>query len=273
MAIVNAAPDSFWKGSIVSGELSAVAKPRLEALLAEGPDIIDIGGQSTRPGSERIGSSEEIRRVLPLIGIIRDLDPSLPITVDTYHSSVAQAALRAGADGINDISAGRYDPELPAVVRTFGCGYVLMHMQGTPETMQSHPHYDDCVGEVEAFLREQLGQLAVRGIEQERIAIDPGIGFGKRLRDNVELLRAAPRLAQLGHPVLYGVSRKRFIEAACAELPEPARPADASDRLPGTLGVTWELLNRGVMLHRVHDVAAARQLFALWEALRDQARD
>jgi dihydropteroate synthase len=268
MAIVNAAPDSFYASSVVEIGVEAELIRRIEALLAEGPHIVDVGGQSTRPGSERIGPAEELRRVLPVIAVLRELAPELPITVDTYHSAVAREALAAGADGVNDISAGRLDPELLEVVAHSGCGYVLMHMQGTPETMQARPHYEDCVAEVEAFLVDGLEGIASRGILREKVAIDPGIGFGKRLRDNVELLRAAPRLARLGHPLLYGVSRKRFIEAACADLPVATKPGNAEQRLPGTLGVTWQLLNDGVMLHRLHDVAAARQLFAVWEALQ-----
>ena len=142
-----------------------------------------------------------------------------------------------------------------------------MHMQGTPDTMQAAPHYTDCVGEVEQFLAERLAEAQRRGIARERIALDPGIGFGKRLQDNLDLLNAAERLAQLGQPLLYGVSRKSFILKACAALPEAARPVEAAQRLPGTMGVTWHLLGKGVLLHRLHDVAAARQVFALWTAL------
>jgi dihydropteroate synthase len=168
---------------------------------------------------------------------------------------------------VNDISAGRLDPALLDVVAQAQCGYVLMHMQGTPETMQNNPQYSDCANEVESFLREQLAALEARGIARERVVLDPGIGFGKRLQDNLDLLNAAPRLAGLGCPLLYGVSRKRFIAAACEELPEAARPVDSEQRLAGTSAVTWHLLNHGVMLHRLHDVATARQVFALWEAL------
>lgn len=267
MAIVNAAPDSFHAGSIVDSELPAVLRPALEALLAQGPDIVDIGGQSTRPGSPRVGPEEELRRVLPLLRELRALDPDIPVTVDTYHAAVARAALDSGADGVNDISAGRLDPALLDVVVQAQCGYVLMHMQGTPETMQDNPHYADCPAEVEQFLHGQLTALESRGITRERVVLDPGIGFGKRLRDNLDLLNAAARLARLGPPLLYGISRKRFIAAACENLPPAAQPLETAQRLPGTAAVTWHLLTQGVMLHRLHDVAAARQIFALWEAL------
>jgi dihydropteroate synthase len=271
MAVVNAAPDSFWTGSLVDAEMPALLVPALKHLLAQGPDIVDIGGQSTRPGSRRVGPAQELRRVLPALAALRELDPQIPVTVDTYHAAVAEAALAAGADGINDIGAGRLDPRLWEVVADRQAGYVLMHMQGTPETMQAQPHYTDCVGEVEAFLADRLAAAECSGISRDRIALDPGIGFGKRLQDNLELLNAASRLAELGAPLLYGVSRKSFILTACQALPEAVRPVDAAQRLPGTLAVTWHLLNQGVMLHRLHDVDAARQVFALWQALRGAA--
>jgi dihydropteroate synthase len=267
MAVVNATPDSFHAGSLIASELPAVLQPALAALLAQGPDIIDIGGQSTRPGSPRVGPQEELRRVRPVLAELRRLDGAIPVTVDTYHADVARAALDLGADGINDVSAGRFDPALLDVVARAQCGYVLMHMLGTPEMMQDNPHYTDCAGEVEAFLRNGLAELERRGLARERVALDPGIGFGKRLQDNFDLLRAAGRLAALGAPLLYGVSRKRFILNACAALPEAVQPQDTAQRLPGTAAVTWYLLGQGVMLHRLHDVAAARQVFALWEGL------
>jgi dihydropteroate synthase len=270
MAAVNAAPDSFHAGSIVDTEMPALLQPALSRLLAQGPDIVDIGGQSTRPGSARVGAEEELRRVLPVLAALRRLDADLPVTVDTYHASVARAALAEGADGVNDISAGRFDPALLETVAAAQAGYVLMHMQGTPETMQAAPRYADCVGEVEQFLAARLDVAAQAGVARERIALDPGIGFGKRLKDNLDLLNAAPRLAALGAPLLYGVSRKSFILTACANLPEAAQPTQSSQRLPGTVAVTWHLLEAGVMLHRLHDVGAARQVFALWAALRGQ---
>jgi dihydropteroate synthase len=270
MAIVNATPDSFHAGSLVQSELPDYLAPVLEALLAQGPDIVDIGGQSTRPGSPRVGAAEELRRVRPVLEELRKLDDAIPVTVDTYHASVAHAALELGADGVNDISAGRLDDRLLDIVAAGQCGYVLMHMQGTPETMQDAPHYADCAGEVEAFLRAGLAALEQRGIARERVALDPGIGFGKRLQNNLDLLNAAGRLAALGAPLLYGVSRKRFIANACADLPPAAQPVETEARLAGTAAVTWHLLQQGVMLHRLHDVAAARQVFALWEALQPQ---
>jgi dihydropteroate synthase len=259
MAIANVTPDSFYAGSRLD---PAQLRERLLAIVAEQPDILDIGGQSTRPGSPRVSAEEELARVLPALATARQLAPDLPITVDTYSSVVARVALDAGADGINDISAGSLDSELLGVVAAHPtCGYVLMHMQGTPETMQREPHYDDVVAEVSQFFAERLAQLEALGIARERIVLDPGIGFGKRLEDNLTLIKRAATFATLGCPLLYGVSRKSFI----GKLDPTA--AHAADRLPGTLAATYALLQQGIVLHRVHDVAPTRQLCNVWAAL------
>jgi dihydropteroate synthase len=274
LAIVNATPDSFHADSRLSAEfLPGGGKQlcqRLAELLEAGPDIIDVGGQSTRPGSTPVGAEEELRRVMPVLELLRGLAPELPLSVDTYHAPVARAALATGACIVNDISAGSLDPRLLAVVAGSGCGYVLMHMQGTPATMQQAPRYADCVGEVHEFFAAQLERLERLGIARERVVLDPGIGFGKRLEDNLRLIRDAAKFSDLGRPLLYGISRKAFI-GQLAFPPDSAaadpRSADPALRLPGTLGVSWELLSQGVMLHRVHDAAAQRQLGALWQAL------
>ena len=233
---------------------------------------MDVGGQSSRPGSLRVDSAEELRRVLPVITKLRRQSAELPITVDTYSAEVARGALDSGADGVNDISAGRLDPALLDVVAKRGCGYVLMHMLGTPETMQQAPHYDDCVGEIYTFLEQHLAQLEQRGIPRQRVVVDPGVGFGKRVEDNLALIREAGRFLALGRPVLYGISRKAFIGRLAyppaADGQADARAGEAALRLPGTLGLTWALLSSGVMLHRVHDAAEAAQLTRLWAALR-----
>jgi dihydropteroate synthase len=258
IAIVNATPDSFYAASRVG--TGAGLREALGALLDAQPDAVDVGGQSTRPGSARVGAAEELRRVLPVIAALRELSAALPITVDTFCADVAREGLSAGADGVNDISAGRLDPALLGVVAASGCGYVLMHMQGEPQTMQQAPEYADCLGEVRGFLAAELARLERLGVARERVVLDPGIGFGKRLPDNLALIRGAEALAALGRPLLYGVSRKSFIgKLGGAE--------DPAARLPGTLGVTWELLCRGVMLHRVHDPRPVRQLIAVWEAV------
>jgi dihydropteroate synthase len=259
MAIVNATPDSFYAGSTLVYDAQQ-RRDALARLLAEEPDIIDIGGQSTRPGSARVSAAEELSRVLPVIQSVRELCASCPLTVDTYSSEVAREALSAGADGVNDISGGSMDPLLWEAVAESQCGYVLMHMQGTPETMQLEPRYEDVVSEVRSFLADGLSRLQAAGVAAERVVLDPGIGFGKRLEDNVALVRHAADLSSVGRPLLYGVSRKSFIaRLGAGKAPE--------DRLPGTLAATWELLRQGVMLHRVHDVADVKQVFFVFEGL------
>lgn len=259
MAIANLTPDSFFAGSRIAME-PAQRRQALAALLGGGADIIDVGGQSTRPGSGRVGAKEELNRVLPAIEELRSLAADIPITVDTYSAEVARRALEAGADGVNDISAGRLDPEILPLVAESGCGYVLMHMLGTPETMQQDPHYADCLAEVKNFLAERLAYLEDLGVDRERVVLDPGIGFGKRQEDNLALLLGAPELASIGRPLLYGISRKSVIGWMGGQ-------ASAEMRLPGTLGLTWELLNGGVMLHRVHDPVEVCQLMEIWRKL------
>jgi dihydropteroate synthase len=261
MAVVNVTPDSFYDGSRVDTD-PVTLRARMEAVVALQPDILDIGGQSTRPGSPRIGAEEELRRVLPALELARAMAPDLPITIDTYYSQVAREALAAGADGVNDISAGTLDPDLLDTVCSAGkCGYVLMHMQGTPETMQQRPHYDNVVAEVCDFFERKLAELEARGISRTRVALDPGIGFGKRLEDNLALIRHAGEFLGLGRPLVYGVSRKSFIKALDNDA------VDAADRLPGTLAATWELLRQGVTVHRVHDVAEVRQVIRVFEGM------
>jgi dihydropteroate synthase len=258
MAIVNATPDSFYASSCLDAEVSLA--DQLSVLLSKKPDIIDIGGQSTRPGSVRASAQKEIANILPVIEELRKLDGHVPLTVDTYSAVVAEAALNAGANGVNDISAGRFDPRMLPLVAERCCGYILMHMLGTPESMQRDPHYENCLAEVRGFLEERLAAAVARRIAPERIVLDPGIGFGKRLEDNIKLLTGAATLAELGQPLLYGVSRKSYIGSISGEQ-DPAR------RLPGTLGATWALLDQGVMLHRVHDVLETRQLIDVWQGL------
>ncbi|MBN2082334.1 dihydropteroate synthase [bacterium] len=257
MAIVNATPDSFYAAS----RLGSHRKDALYALIKAGADMLDVGGQSTRPGSARVGPEQEAERVVPVVEELRQLSEDIPVTVDTYHSSVARAALDAGADGINDISGGRFDAGLLPLIAERRCGYVLMHMLGTPETMQADPHYTDCVAEVAEFFRERLAALKELGIDLRRVVLDPGIGFGKRLEDNLALMTHAAELGRLRQPLLLGVSRKSFIASISGE-------QDAGNRLAGTLGATWGLLDQGVMLHRVHDPRAIRQLMDVWLAWR-----
>jgi len=263
MAILNATPDSFHPGSRLPDNRAALSI-RLNNLLQQQPDMVDIGGQSTRPGSERVGADEELRRVLPVIEELRRQDPHVPVTIDTYHAEVARAALDSGANAVNDISAGRLDPGLTELVAQRGCGYVLMHMLGTPETMQQEPCYSNCHQEIREFFEQELERLEQAGIARERIVLDPGIGFGKRLGDNLDLITWAKSFLELGRPLLYGVSLKRFIGELSGE-------QDTANRVSGTLGVIWELLSQGVMIHRVHDVATARQMVNVWMGLRGLA--
>jgi dihydropteroate synthase len=277
MAIINTTPDSFFADSRFDPSSSQLNE-QLARIAAQAPDIFDVGGQSTRPGSARVSAQDELARVLPVITRLRTIAPAIPVSIDTYHSWVAREAIAAGAAIVNDVSAGSFDPGLLDVVAEAGCGYVLMHMRGTPETMQDSPDYRDCVSEVGDFFEEKLAVLAARGIEQQSIVLDPGIGFGKRVEDNLALIAAAPQFAKLGRPLLYGISRKGFIGKLAAAADSPTETAqakggnpalaDPAHRLPGTLGLTWELLDRGVMLHRAHDVAATQQLFAVWEATK-----
>lgn len=317
MAIVNADPESFYPGSRIAGE-PALVRERLAQLAEEGADILDIGGQSARPGSTAAGPAEELRRVIPVLEAAlqlsalraRDGGTLLAVSIDTFHAEVAREALALGVHCVNDISAGGLDPQLWEVVAGSDCGYVLMHMLGTPQDMQRAPHYEDCVAEVGAFLSQKLGQLEALGIAGQRVALDPGIGFGKRLQDNLALISGAERLRSLvgaghsfvgahirapnsneartgahpcaptidegAHPcapthggpsLLYGLSRKSFIKSLMNEAGRPEAAAAPEQRLPASLGATWRLLDQGVMLHRVHDVAETRQLMSLWEAL------
>ena len=224
MGVVNVTPDSFYPGSRRPDPAEAITAGL--AMAADGADIIDIGGESSRPGAEPVSEDEELARVLPVIrGLRREL--ALPISIDTYKSHTARAALDAGADIINDISALRFDPAMAALAATEKVPVVLMHMQGTPRTMQIEPHYRDVVREVRDFLAAQLYEAMDAGIPPEGIILDPGIGFGKTLTHNLELLRSLPVFAALGQPLLVGVSRKAFIGKILA--------LESSERLEGSL--------------------------------------
>ncbi len=254
MGILNVTPDSFSDGGLFETVELAVAHGR--RLVAEGADILDIGGESTRPYSEPVSESEELRRVIPVVGELAGL--GVPISIDTSKSSVALAALAAGAEIINDITALTGDKRMIDVARHAGCGLCVMHMQGTPQTMQVDPRYGDVVAEVFEYLRTRRDALVAAGIEPERIALDPGIGFGKTHEHNLELLRKIWRLHELGQAVLVGHSRKGFIAKVIGE-----RDADLT---AGTIGVALALARQGVQIVRVHDVLAVRQALALFEA-------
>ena len=243
MGILNVTPDSFSDGGRFSEPGSAARHGARMA--ADGADIIDVGGESTRPGSDPVSVEEEIHRVVPVIGRISEETPGVRISVDTRKAGVAAAALEAGATIVNDVSAGS-DPEMFDLVRERGAAIVLMHMRGEPKTMQDGPRYDDVVAEVHEYLRERVEAAVFAGVDPERIAIDPGIGFGKDLEHNLTLMHRIDALLDLGRPVLVGPSRKRFI-GSLLDLPE-------DERTEGTAGAVAWLVARGAHVVRVHDV-------------------
>ncbi|WAK04092.1 dihydropteroate synthase [Methylobacter sp. YRD-M1] len=251
MGILNVTPDSFSDGGKYSDVDAAVRQAR--HMLDEGADIIDIGGESTRPGAEPVAADEQIRRVVPVVEAIRQqVSADIPISIDTTLSAVARAALAAGADIINDISAGRDDEAILALAAETDAPIILMHSQGTPKTMQNNPYYDDVVQEVLAALHQQIDAALKAGIKKEKIAIDPGIGFGKRRQDNIDLLAHLDAFAATGYPVLLGTSRKRFMGAIC-DVSEP------SELVTATAVTTALGIMAGVQIFRVHDVRENRQ--------------
>jgi dihydropteroate synthase len=258
MGIVNVTPDSFSDGGRHLALEDALAHAR--RLIAHGADILDIGGESTRPGAEPVAEAEELARVVPLITAIRS-ESAIPISIDTMKPAVARAAVAAGATMWNDVAALRFAPDAPDVAADLGCQVVLMHMLGEPRSMQTAPRYDDVAGEVEAFLLARAEAAMAAGVAREKIWLDPGVGFGKTLDHNLALLRALPRLAALGFPVLLGASRKRFIAAIDPTANDPA------DRLGGSLAVALEGARAGVAAVRVHDVAETRQALAVQAAV------
>jgi dihydropteroate synthase len=243
MGILNVTPDSFSEGGRHFDPDDAVK--HAGQMVANEADIVDVGGESTRPGSDPVAAEEEFERVLPVIERLVEEIPHTPISIDTRKSAVAATALAAGATIVNDVSAGA-DPAMFDVVREHDAAVVLMHMKGEPKTMQETPTYDDVVGEVHEFLRERIGAAEFAGIDPERIAIDPGIGFGKDLGHNLELMQRVDAFLDLGRPLLVGPSRKRFI-GAILDLPE-------DQRVEGTIGAVAWMVARGAHIVRVHDV-------------------
>jgi dihydropteroate synthase len=244
MGIVNVTPDSFSDGGLFLDAGAAVEHGR--RLTSEGAAILDIGGESTRPGAEPVPEDEEVARVLPVVEQLAGGEAR--ISIDTTKSAVARAALGAGATIVNDVSALRFDPELPGVVAEHGADCCLMHMLGEPRTMQEDPRYDDVVSEVKSFLEERLAFAVERGIDEERVWLDPGIGFGKTVEHNLELLRRLDEIVAIGRPVVIGTSRKSFLGRL-------AGGRDETHRLPGTIATNVLALERGATIFRVHDVA------------------
>jgi dihydropteroate synthase len=256
MGVLNVTPDSFSDGGAFLDAEAAIAAGR--AMAAAGADIIDIGGESTRPGSQPTPPDTELARILP---VVRGLAAAgLRVSVDTRHAQTMAAALDAGAAIVNDISALRHDPDAAPLVAARCCPVVLMHMRGSPADMYAGAVYRDVAEEVRSELAERIAAAKAAGIATDRIAIDPGIGFAKTAEQSLELLRRLPALASLGHPILIGVSRKSFL-AALTGVADPRR------RLPGSLTAGLFALSRGATMLRVHDVAETVQAIAIWRSL------
>ena len=258
MGVLNVTPDSFSDGGDFAAEDAAIAHGR--AMAAAGADIIDVGGESTRPGSHAPSEAEEMRRVLPVIRALAG--DGLLVSVDTRRATVMEAAINAGAQIVNDMSALRHDPEARAVIARHQAWVVLAHMQGTPETMQREPRYEDASLDVFDALAARIDAAEAAGIPRSRIVVDPGIGFGKTARHNLEVLRDIALFHGLGCPLLVGASRKSFIgRLSAGEAPK--------ERLPGSLAAGLHALDEGAHILRVHDVAETRQALAMWRGIRD----
>lgn len=257
MGVLNVTPDSFSDGGRYTDPAAAVAHAL--AMAEAGADLLDIGGESTRPGAAAVPEDEEIARVRPVIAALRDRTAAL-LSVDTSKAGVAHAALEAGAHLVNDVTALTGDPAMPDVVRACGAGAILMHMQGTPRTMQQDPHYDDVATEVADCLARRVEELTARGLARETLAVDPGIGFGKTVAHNLELLRRLDLLVALGRPVVVGVSRKSFLGQLTGRA--------VGDRLAATLGAGAAAIWRGAHLLRVHDVKESCDLARVVDMLK-----
>lgn len=258
MGILNVTPDSFSDGGLYSGVSAALAHAR--QLWQSGADIIDVGGESTRPGAQEVPVDEELRRVVPVIEAIKAEIPDVRLSVDTRHAPVARAALLAGADIVNDIS-GLADPAMRRVCSELPCGIVLMHMQGEPGTMQQNPHYDDVVAEVRAFFEQRLEWAAAAGINLQRVCLDPGIGFGKTVEHNLTLIRELESLRVHNLPLMMALSRKRFMGALLGDA------GVAKSQAWPTVVMSLLAADRGADIHRVHDVPELRGALTLRAAL------
>jgi dihydropteroate synthase len=262
MGVINVTPDSFADGGLCYDHHAAVNHAL--SLAAAGADILDVGGESTRPFSEPIPLEEELRRVIPVVERVR-AQTAVLISIDTYKSQVAQAALAAGAHMINDISALRFDPDLTRVARQAGVPVVLMHMQGAPRNMQTNPHYDDLIGELHAFFRERLNFAQTQGLDRDLLILDPGIGFGKTFQHNLEILNNLDAFLDLGCPLLIGPSRKAFLGHLLGGLPPAERDV-------ATLAALAAAVQRGARLVRVHNVAFAKQFLTVLSAIGQAQR-
>ncbi len=258
MGVVNVTPDSFSDGGDFLDAQAAIDHGK--RLVDDGAHILDIGGESTRPGSKPITVDEECGRILPVIDGLADI--GVPISVDTRHADVMRRAIDAGASIVNDVTALTGDPNSIDVCAETGVDVALMHMQGTPETMQDNPSYEDAALDIVDYMRERIETLTAAGIGRDKICIDPGIGFGKTLEHNLRILSAIDAFHELGVPILLGVSRKSFITKIDRNVP-------AKDRVAGSIAAAIAGWDRGVQIFRVHDVAETRQALAVWQAIED----
>ena len=261
MGILNVTPDSFSDGGQFLAPEAAVAQGRM--MVGAGAEIIDVGGESTRPGAAEVPVADEIARTAPVIAALREGGIDSVISIDTRKAVVAQAALAAGADLVNDVAAFTHDPDLKRVAAAAGAPVCIMHAQGTPDTMQLAPQYDDVLLDVYDFLAAKLAEAEAAGIPRARVMVDPGIGFGKTLDHNLTLIRGLSLFHGLGCPILLGVSRKKFIGTIGGE-------ADAARRAPGSVAVALAGVAQGAQVLRVHDVWETRQALALWRSVTER---
>lgn len=257
MGILNVTPDSFYDGGKV--RTADEARTRAEAMVRDGADWLDVGGESSRPGADPVDLDEELRRVLPAIEALRGI--GVPCSVDTCRAETARRALALGAAMVNDITALRGDPAMPGLVAESGCPCVLMHMRGNPKTMQDAPRYDDVVDDICAFFEERMAELAREGVREEQIWLDPGFGFGKTVAHNLALLRRLPEFKRFGRPILIGTSNKSTIGTVLG------LPVD--DRLEGTAATVAVAVFQGADCIRVHDVKAMKRVVQMSEAIRE----
>ena len=261
MGILNVTPDSFSDGGLYLKPDKAIR--HAEQMAAEGAELIDVGAESTRPGAQAVSLEEELRRVIPVIRVLRRRLAVL-ISIDTTKAEVARRAIEAGASMVNDVTALRGDPKMPEVIARAGVPVILMHMQGTPQTMQRAPRYRDVVGEVSAFLAEAIQRAEQAGIAPDNILLDPGLGFGKTVTHNLLLLKHLDELLSLGRPIVIGPSRKSFIGKVL--------DVQIGERVPGTLACIASAMEQGVAIVRVHDVKPTVQFVSMWEAIHHASR-
>ena len=260
MGVLNVTPDSFSDGGLYQDPSRALT--RIETMLEEGAAVIDVGGESTRPGSEPVPAEEERRRTEPVIREARKQFPDAFFSIDSMKSSVVKAALEAGAQIVNDVSGLQHDPEKADYAAEFGAALIIMHAQGTPKTMQRQPKYEDIIAEISAFLQSQAAEAVARGVEKASIIIDPGIGFGKPLQHNLMLFKYLATITRLGYPVLMGGSRKPMIGRLL-----DGRGVENDGRLAGTLALHYDALTKGAAILRAHDVRQAVDSIRIFRAI------